>query len=77
MSMDASLQNMIKALTVKEVLFADQERAAIDFGRCVCVFTKHGGDWHTVGTSEQGRTGLFYEDAKKIFADRVDIAHRL
>jgi len=73
--MDASLQEMIKALTVKEVMFADEKRAAIDFGHCVC--EKHGDLWHTVGTSENGESGLFYEEAKKVFADRAEIAQRL
>ncbi len=77
MGMDASLQEMIKMLTVKEVLFADEKRAAIDFGHCVCVFENHGGKWHTVGTSENGESGLFYEDAQKVFADRAEVAQRL
>ncbi len=75
--MDANLQEMIKPLSIKKVLFADEERAAIDFGRCVCVFKNHDGCWHTVGTSENKRNGLFYEEAKKVFADRAEIAQHL
>lgn len=75
--MDASLQEMIKTLTFKEVLYADEKRAAIDFGPVICVFEKHGDTWHTVGTSEHGATGLFYEEAKKVFADRAEVAQRL
>jgi hypothetical protein len=41
------------------------------------VFENHGGTWHTVGTSENGESGLFYEQAKKVFADRAEVAQRL